>query len=465
MRRLLLGVFLTLAALVAGMALWLLADHARGQAQWQTRKAQRIQMGDRFTWEELVPPAIPDSENFTLAPVVANAVLGTDPNALTQAIKLPKLGREAGDWRLGERTDLQACAQAFGTPSLDAVLRGWDPVLTDLARASQRPASRLPVDLASFEAPGLKGFRDAGRALRLRALVNLARARSDQALGDVQTLLRIAGHLEREPSLLAHLLRLALVNMALQPIWEGLQDQRFTPTQLEALQADLQRIDLLASGRLAFEGERMGMVTSMTCLAEGRMPPRGLQPREGMDPRKRLGRLGRGWAYRNLLEWDRFFAATFLDSLDPKGHRIHPGSAPDLATWMHARRFRWDLSIARIALPALVGQIERTAHTQSAVDQAQVACALERHRAAVGALPQSLEALSPRFITRVPHDLAGGQPLRYAVRTGTFSLHSIGWNLKDDGGLRRLKPEGSLAWGEGDWVWASGHPEPPPPAR
>ena len=62
--------------------------------------------------------------------------------------------------------------------------------------------------------------------------------------------------------------------------------------------------------------------------------------------------------------------------------------------------------------------------------------ALERCRLARGAFPESLDALAPQFIAKVPHDVIGGQPLKYRREAdGSFVLYSVGWNEKDDGGV------------------------------
>ena len=84
-----------------------------------------------------------------------------------------------------------------------------------------------------------------------------------------------------------------------------------------------------------------------------------------------------------------------------------------------------------------------TVQFQSSIHLALVACALERHRLAHGTYPETLDALVPRFIGRLPHDIIGGQPLKYRPGPGDrFTLYSVGWDEKDDGG----KP------GD-DWVW------------
>jgi hypothetical protein len=69
----------------------------------------------------------------------------------------------------------------------------------------------------------------------------------------------------------------------------------------------------------------------------------------------------------------------------------------------------------------------------------------------------------PQFIAKLPHDLIGGQPLKYrrtnppssdsGAAGGQFVLYSVGWNEKDDGGQ---VVSGKDRWAnveQGDWVW------------
>jgi len=91
------------------------------------------------------------------------------------------------------------------------------------------------------------------------------------------------------------------------------------------------------------------------------------------------------------------------------------------------------------------------AYNQTLANEAQVVCALERYRLASGYYPATLDALLPRFIEELPHDLIGGEQLHYRhTYAGKFLLYSVGWNERDDDGQ-----PGTLAdVKHGDWVWS-----------
>ena len=51
-------------------------------------------------------------------------------------------------------------------------------------------------------------------------------------------------------------MRLAIAAIALQPIWEGLAEHKWSDEQLVALEAELAKMDFLADYEFAMRGER-----------------------------------------------------------------------------------------------------------------------------------------------------------------------------------------------------------------
>ena len=122
--------------------------------------------------------------------------------------------------------------------------------------------------------------------------------------------------------------------------------------------------------------------------------------------------------------------------------------------WMHGQG-RWGMHgwpmmhrmmMMRDARPSW----QTTAHNQAMVNEAEIACALERYHHAHGEYPKTLEALVPQYIEKLPHDIIGGQPLHYCrTSDGKFLLYSVGWDERDDGGTPGTLHDPS----QGDWVW------------
>ena len=113
-------------------------------------------------------------------------------------------------------------------------------MLQEITEASRRPYCRFPIryeDCFAALLPHLNYMFALVRAYRLRALVELSAGQSDAALADVQTILRVADKLNGEPILISFLVRVAMLDIATQPIWEGLAAHRWNESQLAALQA------------------------------------------------------------------------------------------------------------------------------------------------------------------------------------------------------------------------------------
>jgi hypothetical protein len=112
-------------------------------------------------------------------------------------------------------------------------------------------------------------------------------------------------------------------------------------------------------------------------------------------------------------------------------------------------------SFIAIVTPNLSMAFKTFAYNQTMVNEAQIACALERYRLAHGEYPATLDALLPQYMQTIPHDLIGGQPLHYRrTGDGKFQLYSVGWNQADDGGRASPhKENGGIDYTNGDWVW------------
>ncbi len=106
----------------------------------------------------------------------------------------------------------------------------------------------------------------------------------------------------------------------------------------------------------------------------------------------------------------------------------------------------------------LAGTVVSALVHRTALDEAVVACALERYRLAHLKYPESLEALVPQYLKAVPPDLFTGAPLLYrTLPNNRFVLYSVGLNESDEGGTAAIMRgwRGRPAWRreEGDWVW------------
>jgi len=279
-------------------------------------------------------------------------------------------------------------------------------------------------------------------------------------------LLYVTDSLKEEPFLVSYLVRIACLQIALQPIWEGLAEHRWSEAQLQELQPRLQQYDLVADLNRPIGAEQAaGILTADLVRKKGLAYLDALRSDGSGNPMSRatanlIGRIvPGGWYDQEQLNYCRLFHVQLGNAVRTDRRRVSPGE-----TKSAAREFEQPMGgssfgailhhrvIARMLLPALGNVPRKSATAQITADQAVLACALERYRLANGKFPDQLEALTPRFIAKLPDDVLTGAPYKYRrTDDGQFVLYSVGWDEKDDGGL-----PGSTLFDEkqGDWVWS-----------
>ena len=170
---------------------------------------------------------------------------------------------------------LDLASRAAAAPAVLAGLHPAKPIWTELRAASDRPYSRYPVvydldDPWGILLPHLGNVKRVVQRLQLRACAELAAGRSDDALADVKLMLYLADSVKNEPFLISYLVRLACVQLAIQPVWEGLAEHAWSDAQLQELQARLQQYDFFAHMEQSLAGERAAGILTADLLARGK---------------------------------------------------------------------------------------------------------------------------------------------------------------------------------------------------
>jgi hypothetical protein len=485
------------ACLVTLVALFYVEEDWRGRWDWLRFTRKWESKGEHFTMAGLAPPPVPEQENFAMAPIVRSSyaqildgnghrIVPPDTNVVNRLhwpieIRAGSLHAPApGNWQEGVRTDLRAWQTYYRqvaaatnwfpvppqpqSPAADVLfaLAKYDAAIEELRQASLRPYSRFPLeydndDPAAILLPHLAKARSSVTALRLRAVAELRSGQTAKALEDVTLMLRLSEALDTEPTLISQLVRIAMVNLALQPVWEGLADQLWSEAQLSALEQNLGKVDLVAGYRTAMRGELACTTGSIAYLRKTRRINDLL---DIQSPWVSLAlRWGpAGWFYQNQLRWARLVVGGYLPVADPEQRTFSPQRARQAqaeldADLSHRNPYNW---IEAYLTPALGNAAVRFAWTQTSVDLARVACGLDRYRLAHHEYPETLEALVPQYIDPLPRDVISGKPLHYRRTTdGKFRLYSVGWNETDDGGTVAFT-QGTpkrIDFKKGDWVW------------
>jgi hypothetical protein len=165
--------------------------------------------------------------------------------------------------------------------------------------------------------------------------------------------------------------------------------------------------------------------------------------------------LPRGWLYQNIV-FATSLEEPLVESCNTADGVIHPDVVESAMSNLGKKTDHWSMFgyLAAIAIPNITKAMQTGTFNQTLANQAQLACALERYKLANGNYPDSLAALAPQFMEKIPHDIIGGQPLHYRrTEDGKFLLYSIGWNETDDDGVMGKDKSGNEDRTQGDWVW------------
>ncbi len=483
-------VLVSLVCLAILFALLVAEENWRGKRAFESYKSKLEAEGEHFDLDWYQPP-VPDDRNFAMAPVfkplfdytvnpATREVTLNQPDAPVNQINwyvvstdtMKKLNADVpvskGGWQTGYMRDLEAwqkyyrevlpemaLSQSPGEDVLTA-LGKYDAVFSEIRdAAATRPLSRFPVkyDSPRLQDGHLSAVQRMTQVLALRAVAELRLGRADDALADVKLGFRLMESIRNEPLLIGGLVRITSISILMQPVWEGIASHRWKDAQLLQLEDLLRQTDLLADFDRTMQGERAWSALSYNALrADPELFYKILPVRlENWRPVFQTPALFYALTWQNQAYQHRFIQEKILPLMDLKNRRVNVQEGKALLVGKKDSNPYTMISSASI--PAYIGVFQKYAVTQTYVDEATIACEIERHRLAHGSLPATLEEL---HMTSLPHDLIDGQPLRYrVVGADNYLLYSIGWNAIDDGGVPgRRENSKSLAYEQGDWVWS-----------
>ncbi|MCX6926378.1 MAG: hypothetical protein NT154_24700 [Verrucomicrobia bacterium] len=355
----------------------------------------------------------------------------------------------------------------YTAPEYLALSQSAVPDLDLLRQALKRPYARIGGDYQRpFERPipNFVRLRTVAQLLSQRAQCYLLLGQSEAAWHELALVRDMCRLLEGSPPRKATMLVETMIDTAISGLYvmiiqDGLRLRAWREPELAAIQKQLLGINLLPALREAVNAE-----LARFCRTVETSPPAELEKMLlfGDDSQRLWDKLKnprfllikfapRGWMYQNL-RGAALRDLLFVGSLDISNTQILPRNADGIINQLQtaSTRFSSYTFLWVAAAPNLVGASKTLARNQALVNNAFIACGLERYHLAHGEYPDTLEALIPQFAEQLPHDLIGGQPLKYRRTSDSqFILYSIGWNEKDDGGV----PGKTTV--EGDWVWQS----------
>jgi hypothetical protein len=303
----------------------------------------------------------------------------------------------------------------------------------------QTGTNRNPGTVLQMAGPEKDALQRLHLALQIRALAFLALTNANaEAAEDVMTGFDLARLARQIPDTRSVLRTQTMLSRSLQPLWEGMVQRRWTAAQLAGFQDKLSQFNLLADYTNTVH---RAVVAHMAVWQENanRKAPRELNGEERLYKEAWFVQ-PRAWWLENCIDLYRA-GEDAIAAVDVAGGHVRidqsvgdfGGMGLDSETSTLLQQPWW-----AGASPSL------TVFAQTAVNQAIIACALERFRLENGSYPRNLDELIPRYLPSIPNDVVRGHPMFYQTTTnGLFILRSVGPNGIDD----RNNP------GSDDWLW------------
>ena len=255
-------------------------ENWRGRTKWEKWKTEWEAKGEQFDLASVVPPEVPGDQNFAKS-VLFEPLFDRDAEGnprdqaahdmATDRFALQRAPRDTLGWRHGQRRDFAAWEAALlkqdappakGAKPVDTVLAALEPYAADMAllpNAVRRPHRRFESryeDTFAALLPHLQVMKTAAKLYSLRASARLAKGDTATALRDTVTTIHLAESFANEPLLISQLVRVAILQIAMQPFWEGAIDHKWSAAHLASLREALQPINLMEGTARCFRGER-----------------------------------------------------------------------------------------------------------------------------------------------------------------------------------------------------------------
>jgi len=478
---------LSVASLATLIAIFYTEEDWRGKHAWEQHVSEHATRGEKLDLSAFIPPAVPDDQNFCACPLlrpimdlnmVQRQAIWSDTNGIARVetlrpwpprTQIPTVTNGLIGWQAYYRSLTNFSTLSLtNAPAEDVllVLRQFEPTLAELKReAARRPLDRWLIQYDTgwpwgICLPHLAQVKGICYLLQLRVMAYLASGDAPSALSDLQLGFRLANSIRTEPFFISYLVRNACYDVLLQPLREGLQRHQSSDTQLKDLQRELASADLLVGYQRAMRGDRsfnMGWTK--------------LNRKELVELTQNLGRdfarpfyplvvfssvAPQGWIYQNQITLSRIYDDYLFPAVEIATRTVPPERTRAISTASTQAAGPYSvLASLVLQLHAKLGlRSDYIAYVQTQIDEAFIACALERYHLAHGEYPETLDGLAPRFAEKLPHDIIDGRPLHYhRTNDGSFLLYSVGWNETDNGGVIVRKSDGEIDIKKGHWAW------------
>ncbi len=485
------------------IVLFYLEEDWRGARAWSQAQAEIKAQGISLDPQTYIPPPIPDAENFGVAPffkaekVDGYLTLAIEKDLKPVASHIPSSkdsGAETGslpylgNWYKGESPDLPAiqtqmedfCRKQIPEMIIPVNTKLADifgllcPVLADMRSANAvRPLCRFDLDY-NIQPPFDLQLGSTTEQIKVAKVLSyeerlaLFGNQTDLAMDDLKVAWKIESGLRQEPFLVSGLVSVGVVAIQFGVVNEGLAKHCWNDRQLTALDDDLGKMDYLTESQNVIRGDTVvfmvplsGYIKSHRLVMMNALLMRGtLLEHEASWSDYFLEVLfwliPNGWTDRYVADCTKFNLLETIRITDPSAHRVFPEQeTAAFQTLDNSWTTSWWTNYVSALVKPMFNSVKKFAYMQVQIDEARIACRLERYYLTHGSYPNSLDLLTPAYGSELPHDVMNGEPYHYKLNAdGTYILYSVGWDQKDDGGqLGAKSPYHNTD--NLDWIWTN----------
>jgi hypothetical protein len=354
------------------------------------------------------------------------------------------------------------------SPDLAAWLKANEKPLALVVEASKRRHYFLPLvlkkskksasALMSVNLPGLQHCREFAMALNARAMLRVGEGRDDEAWQDLLACHRLGRLIGRGGTLIEGLVGLAIDSVASKADLAFLDGAKLTTKQMKECLRDLQTLPPLPDMAAKLDLHDRFMFLDAVVVADrdgiealkdlGTGPkatdPQAKRLREGVDWETVLRR-GNRWydrivtamRVRDQAERDKQLANLEEELRKLKKNLGGVGAVAKILLAKNTAKARGE-EIGNVLISMMVPSVRKIQQARDRIEQVQgnvhLAFALACYQRENGRYPMKLEALAPKYLTKVPGDLFSGKALVYRPTEKGYLLYSVGANGEDDEG-------------------------------
>jgi hypothetical protein len=478
-------IVIVLLVLAAGSAL--VSLHVQPGNELDAYKQALRAKGEKLDLAEVLPPPAAPAENCADTFLDAASLFGTalDNFAVMQMVGP---GRAMVCWR---QPDVRGDDFTNSWEQYRAYVDADRPAVAMLHQILERPKLDFNLNYslgATMPVTHLASMKRASQKLTAAIELDLHDGDTGAAATNLQTMLALVQRDWRDEILIGHLVRIAILAVAVAPTWEFLQATNATDSQLASVQNAWQQFNILKDGENTFALELIWLSRE---IEKYRGSHEGFQGLAGSAKSMSASLSGGSAGWDELTEAPRYAVAEVLwrSSWSYTQELLALQRTETILEALRAMQTNrtefykadYDQMSARLIslggtnlsgpvlralkipdFQDLVGRnmgniVRRTLSAETERRVVVTAIALKRFQLKHGQFPRTLAELTPDYLPSVPIDPFAGKPLKYHLNDdGSFLLYSVGEDGTDDGGDAGSPLGKATSWywlHSRDWVW------------